>query len=337
MISNQDVKLISSKSWELPNNITIDQEYIECKEEFLHMGWRSIIISQHAKLSYSSRAMIVQTNDGINQIPIEDISLLLISTTQAVITTALISELSKQNTKIIFTDETREPVSEVCGYYPSNRSEMVLREQMTWNQELQNILWTKVVASKIINQINVLKLLGHETIELEGELNKLELNDATNREAMIARKYFPMLFTDGFTRRDGSVINSALNYGYSILLSTVNQEIVSNGYSTYFGIHHSNEENQFNLASDLMEPFRPMIDFWVASQKFEQFTPDVKYGLVELLSLEIYFNGRKTILRNAITDHVRNCLKYVSGKNKEIRIEMEIPDEVPNNAINDNV
>ncbi len=94
------------------------------------MGWRSIIITQHAKLSYSSRTMIVQTNDGINQIPIDDISLLLISTTQAVITTALISELSKKNVKIIFTDDTHKPISETYGYYPNHRSAGLLREQL---------------------------------------------------------------------------------------------------------------------------------------------------------------------------------------------------------------
>lgn len=301
------------------------------------MGWRSVIITQHAKLSYSSRMMSVQTRDGINQIPIDDISLLLVSTTQAVITTALISELSKKNVKVIFTDESREPISEICGYYPSNRAESVLREQVNWNGNMQKVLWTKIVASKIINQINVLKLLGHETTNLEEELSQLELNDLTNREATVAHKYFPMLFEDGFTRRNGSAINGALNYGYSILLSSINQEIVSNGYLTYLGIHHANESNQFNLGSDLMEPFRPVVDYWVANQKFNEVTPEVKYGLVELLSLEIMFNGQKTILRNAITTHVRNCLKYLSGKEAQIKIEMELKDEVPNNAINDNV
>lgn len=301
------------------------------------MGWRSVIITQHAKLSYSARAMIVQTNDGVNQIPIDDINLLLISTTQAVITTALVSELIKQNIKIIFTDENKAPVGEVYTYYPSNRNELILREQLNWNPELQNILWTKIVGSKIINQINVLKIMGCETDELERELAKLELNDATNREAVIARKYFPDLFENGFVRRDGSVINAALNYGYTILLSAVNQEVVANGYTTYLGIHHSSNENQFNLSSDLMEPFRPIVDFWVANQKFNQFTPDIKYGLVELLSLEIQFIGKRTILRNAITEHVRNCLKYVSGKIKEVKIGVEIINEVPNNAINDNV
>jgi CRISPR-associated endonuclease Cas1 subtype II len=302
------------------------------------MGWRSIIITQHAKLAYCSRTMIVQTNDGINQIPIDDISLLLISTTQAVITTALISKLSKKNVKIIFTDDTHKPISETYGCYPNHRSAELLREQLNWEIGRSQVLWTKVVASKLINQINVLKLQNVKTSSLEDELNKLELNDITNREAVIARKYFPLLFEDGFSRRNnGSVINTALNYGYSILLSTINQEIVSNGYLTYIGIHHDNEENQFNLASDLMEPFRPIVDFWLANKKFNEFTPDVKYGLVELLSLEIKYNGKNTLLRNAITVHVRNCLKYLSNEEQNIKIEMELLDEVPNHAINDNV
>jgi CRISPR-associated protein Cas1 len=301
------------------------------------MGWRSVIITQHSKLSYSAHLMIVQINTEIKQIPIQDISLLLISTTQAVITTALISELSKHNVKIIFTDDTRKPISEVCTYYPSNRSEAMLREQVNWNQDLQHILWTKVVASKLINQINVLKLMEQDTTDLEKDLSELELNDTTNREAMVARKYFPLLFESGFTRRDGSAINAALDYGYSIILSAVTQEITANGYLTYLGIHHASEENQFNLSSDLMEPFRPVVDYWVANQKFNEFTSEVKFGLVELLSLEMVFNGQKTILRNAITTHVRNCLKYLAKQEDQILIEMELKDEVPNRAINDNV
>ena len=86
------------------------------------MGWRSVIVTQHAKLSYTSHLMVVQTNDGINQIPIEDIELLLVSTTQAVITSALLSELAKREAKVIFVDNTLQPVCETVSYYPNNRS-----------------------------------------------------------------------------------------------------------------------------------------------------------------------------------------------------------------------
>jgi CRISPR-associated endonuclease Cas1 subtype II len=301
------------------------------------LGWRSVIITQHAKLSYSSHMMIVQTNDGINQIPIDDISILLISTTRAVITTALISELAQVGTKVIFTDGTNQPICETVGYYPNNRSVKLLQEQVNWDEQRKEVLWTKIVGSKMTNQVNVLAFYKKDTTEVNEELDKLEVADPSNREAVVARKYFPLLFNNDFSRRNGSAINSALDYGYSILLSSINQEIVSNGYLTYIGIHHRGEENPFNLGSDLMEPFRPVVDFWIASQKFDQLTPDVKYGLVQLLSMEIGFNGKSTLLKNALTEHVRNCLKYLSGKSNKIQIEVGFRDEVPNNAINDNV
>lgn len=86
------------------------------------MGWRSVIITQHAKLTYSMNMMIVQTRDGINQIPISDINLLLVSTSQAVITSALISKLAENQSKIIFVDDKYQPVSETIDYYPNSRS-----------------------------------------------------------------------------------------------------------------------------------------------------------------------------------------------------------------------
>lgn len=301
------------------------------------MGWRSVIITQHAKLSYASRMMTVQTRDGISQIPLEDISLLLINTTQAVITTALISQLTKSEVKVIFSDEMHEPVCETVGYYPNTRDVDLIEQQMTWPVSRQANLWTKIVFAKIKNQMQVLALYGNEVNELNQELEKIEINDLSNREATAARKYFPLLFEKNFTRRKKSPVNAALNYGYSILLSTVNQEIVSSGYLTYIGIHHHSEENSFNLGSDLMEPFRPIIDYWVAGQKFNELTPDVKYGLVEMLSLEIKFNDRKMLLKNAISAHVRNCLNFLNEDSDQVKIEVEFTNEVPSHAINDNV
>ncbi len=252
------------------------------------MGWRSVIVTQHAKLSYTSHLMVVQTNDGINQIPIEDIELLLVSTTQAVITSALLSELAKREAKVIFVDNTLQPVCETVSYYPNNRSYELIENEFHWAKHRKEILWTKVVAAKIINQLQVLDIYGHDISPISDELNQLELNDETNREAVVARKYFPLLFeNEKFSRRSMTAVNAALNYGYSILLSTVNRAIVTKGYLTQLGIHHRSTENQFNLGSDLMEPFRPVIDYWVANQNFTELTPDVKFGLVDSLNPEM--------------------------------------------------
>ena len=303
------------------------------------MGWRSVIITQHAKLTYSMQMMIVQTRDGINQIPIEDVNLLLVSTTQAVITSALISKLAQNQTKVIFVDEKGNPVVETAVYYPGTRNMAKLTQQFNWDDHLKELLWTKIVSQKIKNQIAVLENYHLDKDDVQIELDQLEINDESNREAIAARKYFMLLFDKNFVRRDTSAVNAALDYGYAILLSSFNREIVMNGYLTYFGIHHCSQENQFNLASDLMEPFRPFVDYWVkAHEGIKELTPDIKYGLVELLSLEIKFNGKKTLLTNAITVYVRECLKFLSGDSKELpEMEMSLTNEVPNNALNDNV
>ena len=303
------------------------------------MGWRSVIITQHAKMTYSMNMMVVQTRDGINQIPIEDINLLLVSTTQAVITSALISKLAENQTKVIFVDEKDEPVVETVGYYPGARNLSKLNNQFNWDLKLKEKLWTKIVDRKITNQIAVLKNYQLEWQNVQDELDQLELNDATNREAIAARKYFMTLFDKTFIRRDNNAVNGALDYGYAILLASFNREIAVNGYLSYLGIHHHSEENCFNLASDLMEPFRPFVDYWVkAHEKIKQLTPDIKYGLVELLSLEIKYNNKKTILSNALSEYVHDCLCFLSGKTKELpEMEMALTNEVPNNALNDNV
>ena len=303
------------------------------------MGWRSVIITQHAKLTYSMQMMIVQTRDGINQIPIEDINLLLVSTIQAVITSALISKLAQNQTKVIFVDEKDNPVVETAVYYPGARNMAKLKKQFNWDEHLKEVLWTRIVSQKIKNQIAVLANYHLNKDEVQSELDQLEINDESNREAIAARKYFMLLFDKNFVRRDTSAINAALDYGYAILLSSFNREIAMNGYLTYFGIHHCSQENQFNLASDLMEPFRPFVDYWVkAHERIKELTPDIKYGLVELLSLEIKFNGKSTLLTNAITVYVRECLKFLSGESKKLpEMEMSLTNEVPNNALNDNV
>ncbi|BDR59987.1 type II CRISPR-associated endonuclease Cas1 [Lactobacillus xylocopicola] len=303
------------------------------------MGWRSVIITQHAKLTYSMNMMIVQTRDGINQIPITDINLLLVSTTQAVITSALISKLAQNQTKVIFVDEKNEPVTETVDYYPGARTMAKLSKQFSWDQDRKEKLWTKIVNQKITNQIMVLRNYHLNGQAVQDELNQLEVNDSTNREAMAARKYFLTLFAGDFVRRDGSAVNSALDYGYAILLASFNRSIAVSGYISYLGIHHHSEENQFNLASDLMEPFRPFVDYWVkANDQITELTPDIKYGLVELLNLEIKFNGKKTLLTNAINGYVQSCLRFLSEESKALPgMEMSLTNEVPNDALNDNV
>lgn len=179
------------------------------------MGWRNVIITQHAKVSYSMNRILVQTSSDKYAVPISDIQLLLVGTTQAVITSAALCALAEAHVKVIFTDHQGEPISETNDYYPTRRTADLVRQQVTWPEARIATLWTKNVGSKILNQIQVIDFVGGDTQTLVDELDKLELNDVTNREAVVANKYFSLLFGAQFYRRDFSPINAALNYGYA--------------------------------------------------------------------------------------------------------------------------
>lgn len=288
------------------------------------MGWRNLVVTKHCKMSYSGRRVIIQTSQEVNQILIDDLDVILIDTDQAVITSKLIAELSKAGIKIIFIDEHGMPISETISYVSMGQPVSLIKDQIHFNQERKESLWTKVVTTKMSMQINLLELLGKDNQALVYDFNKIEFNDVTNREAVIANKYFKSLFNQNFKRHEFNPYNAALNYGYSILLSHISKEIVLNGYATQFGIHHHNNENKYNFSSDLMEPFRPIIDLWVSQHEIKELTHEIKIQIMDLINYELIFNGKETTLRNAIKKFVRECLEYLSDLKHEYNFKIEV-------------
>ncbi|WP_203637738.1 type II CRISPR-associated endonuclease Cas1 [Levilactobacillus wangkuiensis] len=301
------------------------------------MGWQTIVVSQHAKISLTAGNLVIQTDSDRLHVPVSRLNVVVVQTLQAVITTAAIAALTEAHVKVIFTGRDGQPICETAENYPNARTAALVTSQVNWNQSRIENLWTRIVAAKLQNQVAVASFLDADVADLVDEVDKLELNDATNREAVVARQYFPLIFGNDFSRSDLVPENAALNYGYSILLSLIDRVIVSRGYLTCFGIHHCNAGNGFNLGSDLMEPFRPIIDYWVAQQRFQDLTPDVKFGLIRLFDLEMTYQGKKELFSNVVEKHVVSCLKYLNEETDQIRIEVEIPNEVSNYAINDYV
>lgn len=131
-------------------------------------------------------------------------------------------------------------------------------------------------------------------------LREIDWNDVANREGHAAKVYFNALFGLDFTRTEDNTINAALNYGYSIILSAFTREIVSNGYLTQLGIFHDNMFNQFNLASDFMEPFRVLVDREVFGMNLVKFEHEEKMQLVNLLNYEVKIDSKMQYVNNAI-------------------------------------
>lgn len=273
------------------------------------MSFRTVVITKRAKLSYKNHHLIVR-GEEVTMIHLSEISILLIDSTQTVITTYLLSELIKAKIKIIVCDEDRNPIGEVVPYYGNHRTSKNISAQIRWDETLKKRIWTKVVFEKIVNQASLLKHLDFEKNKLLfGYSTDIQYDDSTNREGHAAKVYFNTLFGKDFKRDLKSSINSALNYGYTILLSSFNKEIVSKGYLTQLGIHHRNEFNYYNLSSDLMEPFRILVDNIVYMNKDLEFDSAYKMRLVDVLNEKVKINGKISYVSNAIKLYIGSIVE----------------------------
>lgn len=264
------------------------------------MSWRIVVISKRAKLDYQLGYMVVR-NEEVTKIYLGEISTVLIESTAVSITTSLLAELTKKKIKVIFCDEKRNPSSELIGYYGSHDTSNKVRKQIQWNCSIKDAVWTEIVTEKIRKQKELLEYLGkEESGVLQSYLNEIYWKDETNREGHAAKVYFNALFGLSFTRTEDSLVNAALNYGYSIILSAFTREIVAGGYITQLGLFHDNMFNQFNFASDLMEPFRILVDREVVNMSMTEFAQDEKMRLVDILNQEVVIDGKKQYVNNAI-------------------------------------
>ena len=270
------------------------------------MSWRTIVISKRAKLDLQLGYMVVR-GDEVTKIVLSEIGTLLIESTAVSLTTGLLAELAKRKVKVIFCDEKRNPSSEIVSYYVSHDTSNKVRKQIAWKQKTKEAVWTEIVSEKIRKQKELLTLQRKDEAELLGQyLTEITWNDGTNREGHAAKVYFNALFGMDFTRTEDSYINAGLNYGYSILLSTFAKEIVANGYITQLGLFHDNMFNKFNLASDMMEPFRILVDQQVIQMMPTKLEKEEKMQLVNILNHEVQIDGKIQYVNNAIKIYCRS-------------------------------
>lgn len=280
------------------------------------MSWRTVVISRNAKLDYQVGYLVVRGQDT-HKIHLNEIRTLIIESTAVSMTSYLLCELMKHKIKVIFCDEKRNPCSELLPYYGSHDTSQKIRRQMEWTRDEKASVWTEIVSEKIRKQTQLLeRLKKEEALLLNQYLNEIEFGDQTNREGHAAKVYFNALFGKKFTRDTECPTNAALNYGYSLILSAFNREITANGYMTQIGLFHDNMFNPFNLGSDIMEPFRPVVDFYVYKMKPQKFETEEKHFLLKILELEVYVDGKCEILPNAIKIYTRSVFDALNERNR---------------------
>lgn len=277
------------------------------------MSFRTVVIAQQSKLSYKNRFLVVKQDLDEKYIHLSEIDTIIVDSLAVSISAYLLKELSDNKINIIFCDEKHNPFGELSTYYSKHNTSKMIQRQISWTSNEKDKIWKKIVKNKLLNQAYMLSKIDSEKYKLLLDyIIEVQDGDSTNREGHAAKVYFNALFGNSFSRRDESNINSALNYGYEILLSTFNKEIINNGYLTQLGIHHKNEFNKFNLGCDLMEPFRIVIDNFVYYNQDKNFDSNLKIEILDIFNHTFKFDGKNYTLKDIIRMYVKNTLDNIS-------------------------
>lgn len=278
------------------------------------MGWRTVVVSKNCKLSYKNDYLIIRS-DTLQMIHLSEINIIIIENGMVSITSYLINELANNKIKIIFCDEKHNPSSELIPYYGAHNTSKKILNQIEWKKERKEAVWQLIIKNKIHNQRKILEKLNiHGYEKLYEYENQVELGDKTNREGHAAKVYFNLLFGKDFIRGKGDNVNIALDYGYTILLSIFNREVVSKGYITPLGINHKNEFNQFNLSCDLMEPYRPLVDYIVYNNINNVLDKSYKYKLINVINESVNIEYKEQFVSNAIPIFINSVFRFLENE-----------------------
>lgn len=287
------------------------------------MGFRNIKIDSNVKLHIKNQQLIIENGNAVS-IPLEDINCILIENQSVTISAYLIQKLASFGIVLYVCDEKHLPNVVLLPMVKHSRHFKILKYQMNVGKPLQKRLWQQVVVQKIRNQASCLCFLekgGAE--ELFRMAKEVQSGDRTHVEAKAAAFYFRALYGSGFSRGDDHIINAALNYGYAIIRGMIARSIVCYGLEPSIGMFHHSELNQYNLADDMIEPFRPLVDLYVSKEfslcdEESVLTSDKKRGLFGIINFDMSVKGEKRIISNCIDMLAASYSRALAGHCEEL-------------------
>lgn len=279
------------------------------------MGYINIFASSKAHVAVKNEQLVLTNDQKQMDYPLTDISSVMLENRETTISTYALSELAAHNILVFICDQAHLPNGVLLPFNSYYQALTQYHWQIAMPKPLQKQLWQSIIKNKIANQNQVLNLCGGHD-ELKPLIGAVLSDDATNVEAKASLLYFKALFGPQFIRRDDNVLNACLNYGYAIIRGFVARSITAHGLLPFLGIHHANQLNNFNLADDLMEVFRPVVDLLVKQElgNVTELTTTVKAQLYNLMNVEVGVERGKYALDYAIELLVQNFIKSAKEK-----------------------
>ena len=297
-----------------------------------------IHITKADDLSISNNQLVIideGNNDKKNKISLNDISAIVIENCHCKISAILQLRLVENNIPIIICNEKHQPEIHSLGLFNHFQITLRINEQIEWEKCKKEKLWSKIIEQKIENQKILLQYFEKSNVAIarletyKKNLRKKDIN-TENQEAIASRIYFQELYSNNFRRFDKDGVNSALNYGYMVLRAIISSKIVAKGFHPSLGLHHKSQFNAYNFSDDIIEIFRPMVDYLVYLHKDflneVKLSKEIRQKLLLVSQQKVLFNNKKYEFSQAI-DYYLDSIRNYFLKNEEINIpELSVND-----------
>jgi len=289
------------------------------------VSWRSIVISRPARLQRDKFSLLIEQEKSV-RVPFEDIAIIVLNHREIALTHPVLSACGEYGISLYATDDSHHPSGVFHPFLRHSRATRWLRKQLAAPRPLVKQTWASIIRQKIANQGHCLDLAGMEGgKQLSGYAGQVRSGDSTMMESQAAAFYFAKLFGRNFRRSQLIWSNAALNYGYAILRGAIARGLVAHGFFPSIGLQHSSEQNAFNLADDIIEPFRPVVDLHVilsGKDDSRDLMPEDKAALVSLLNVDMEMpRGRMSVL-SAIEQCIESLARVLDRNNDKL---LELP------------
>ncbi len=289
---------------------------------------RTLYFGNPAYLKTKTNQLIIEKQDDgeLKTVPIEDIGLLILDHSQITITSGVIAKMLEKNVAIVTCDGSHHPTGLMLNLDGHTLQSRQFAAQVEATQPMKKQMWQQTITAKIYNQATLLKQQAKENKYLLNLAKDVKSGDPENHEAKAAAYYWKNIFPPSIAfRRDryGMPPNNLLNYGYAILRAVVARNLVGSGLLPTLGIFHRNQYNAYCLADDIMEPYRPFVDSLVCTmidplEPVFDLTPELKKTLLTIPAMDVFIDGQKSPLMNAVQRTTASVAKCFEGKAKNI-------------------
>ena len=289
------------------------------------MTWRSLMISRPAALRREKFALLIEQEQDA-RVPFEDIAIIVLNHREITLTHSVLSACGEYGIGLFSTGPTHHPNGVFLPFLPHSRATRMLRLQLALGRPAAKRAWQTIIQTKIQNQANCLKLANKPgSDKLESMARRVRSGDPDNLESQASAVYFRALYGNDFHRGQPRWINAALDYGYAVLRAAIARGLVAHGFLPALGLFHASEQNAFNLADDLIEPYRPLVDLHVSKHSLghgvDDLLPTDKVPLVSLLNVDMAMPRGTTSALTSIEQAVESLARLYDG-GSEILLEL---------------